>query len=518
MDGVFDAGGKGIAIDSTGDITITGSTYDAKFQPSVTPLAASAPTLANAKVFVQKLDSSGRQIYSTMFGGSTPVQPPGGVGADRENDAGVAVAVDSAGNAYIAGTTSASDFPATTGAYQSTIAAGCAYPAFTTATGLIGTISSYYIDDAFVVKLTPDGKNARYSTLLGGSCYDRPASIALDASGRVTIAGETDSQDYPLIAAVEAAPSYRQFASFVSSLDASGSLLPFSTFLYAGSSPSVATAADGSIYVAGSIGPGAQTVPDTGFINPFPATSTDGYLAVIHPPATAPSVELTQVLNGFSLMPGPISPGEIVTLRLPEFIPASPADIGLNVLAPLNTSLAGVQVFFDGRPAFVMAVFAGKIVCIAPLDIAGQSSTDVQVNVNGATSNILRTGVAPISPGLLSLDGTGTGLANARNADGSLNSSANPAAQGSVLTVFLTGVGLTNPPEMDGVVAGDAGIQSVAQFSFYGTSPALALPGFVPGIFSYRFVVPVDSHLPKQFPVVVGSAASSSQSLFVYIQ
>jgi uncharacterized protein (TIGR03437 family) len=516
VDGFFDAGGKGIAVDASGNVTITGTTYDTKFPFTVSPLGNGAPSV-NSKAFVMKVDSSGRQIYSAMFGGSK--QPPATGGfQEAEHDSGVAVAVDNSGNAYVAGTTSAPDFPVTSGSPQATLASGCPYPAFTVATGFIGTISSYLFDDTFVVKLTPDGKTAPYSALLGGSCYDRPVSIAVDGSARVYVTGETDSQDFPLVAPVEGAPPYRQFASFMTMLDPTGSTFKFSTYLYAGASPSIAVAPNGTTYVAGSTGPGSQSVPDSGFLIGFPATATDGYLASIQPPQTALLINLTQVANAFSLMSGPIAPGEIVALLLPGFVPGSPADIGLNVLAPLSTNLSGVQVSFDGRPAFVMSVFPGKIVCIAPVELAGQASTQVQVTVNGSISNVLRVGVAATSLGLLSLDGSGTGLANARNADGSLNSATNPAAQGTVVTVFLTGVGLTNPPEVDGVAAGDAGIASVAQLSYGATGPALALPGFVPGIFSFQFAIPTETHLPQQFQLVVRSDSSTSQNLYVYVQ
>ncbi len=92
VDGFFDAGGKGIAVDAIGNVTITGTTYDSKFPFSVSPLGNGAPSF-NSKAFVMKVDSSGNQIYSTMFGGSKD-PPPAGVFQEAEHDAGVAVAVD----------------------------------------------------------------------------------------------------------------------------------------------------------------------------------------------------------------------------------------------------------------------------------------------------------------------------------------------------------------------------------------------------------------------------------------
>ena len=93
------------------------------------------------------------------------------------------------------------------------------------------------------------------------------------------ITGETDSFDYPLVAAFEGAPVRRQFTSFVSTLSNDGSALTFSSYLHAGSAPFVAARVDSSarrsIYVAGATGVGAQTTADSGgFINPFPRTAT----------------------------------------------------------------------------------------------------------------------------------------------------------------------------------------------------------------------------------------------------
>src|SRR5260370_10070625 len=132
-----------------------------------------------------------------------------------------------------------------------------------------------------------------------------------------------------------------------------------------------------------------------------------------------------------------------------------------------------------------MRVSFGQIECIAPAAIAGQGSTGVQVTIDGAQSNVLNVRVAPTALGLLAADGSGTGLANAQNSDGTYNSETNPAARGSVVTVFLTGAGLTNPPEPDGVVLATSEIGPLATISTFipcpSTSKVHALPGFVPG-------------------------------------
>jgi uncharacterized protein (TIGR03437 family) len=364
------------------------------------------------------------------------------------------------------------------------------------------------------MKLGPDG-TVSYATFIGGSCYERPTSIAVDGAGNVSIVGESDSADYPLQSAVEAAPAYRQFASLVSSLNATGSALTFSSYLYAGSSPTVA-AANGAIYVAGSAGAGAQSQPDGGAYTAPLVPATNGILSILHPPSTAPQVNLTQVKNAFSFLPGPVAPGEIVSIAVAGFVPAQSIDIGLNVLAPLTTSLGGVNVTFDGIPVYIMALSNGRIECIAPVEISGQTSTNVQVSINGAPSNVLSVGVAPVALGLLSLDGSGKGLANARNPDGSLNGPNNPAPAGSAVTLFFTGAGATDPQETDGMPPTSTSIVPTALSSSY-CSGAHALGGFVPGLFACSFPTPSNTQGSPTTGVSVGSLTSQSQQLLVYV-
>jgi uncharacterized protein (TIGR03437 family) len=511
ISGVNQAGG--ISIDSAGNIILTGTTYSSNF-PVTAGLVhgISPPSQSSQQAFVIKLDPQGNTIFSTYLGGSMGADGSGlavQFGNELDNF-GVAVATDQTG-IYVTGNTSATDFPTTSGAFQTKLrGSGCAYPASVEDTGLIGTIYSYLVDDVFVTKLSPDGKTMIYSTLLGGSCYDRPTDIAVTPSGAVFITGETDSIDFPQVHPQQGAPAAQTYKSFVSMLSPTGSALTYSSYLSAGSSPSLALGPGGILRIAGDIGFDAQTMTYTGFPNPPVNPLTKVVLAALDISATPTGLDLTSALNAFSLLAGPIAAGEIVELTVPDFKPAQTINIGINERLPLGTSLGNTQVLFDGKPVPMIGISTGKIECIAPQDFGANVSTTIQVNANGTLSNTLQEDVAATALGLLSADGSGAGFANARNQDGTLNSSANPAQRGSRVTLFFTGAGI--PPTA--VATNYPGAVSVAP-----------LRGFVPGIYSATFEVPTDTDFPSPLGVTLSAPGgsvlvpgSSSQSLMVHVE
>ncbi|HEY1754782.1 MAG TPA: SBBP repeat-containing protein [Bryobacteraceae bacterium] len=227
------ATGVAVALDSEGNIYVGGMTTN---QAEVV-----------VSVFVNKWSPDGTQLlYSINFGGNGYTALTG-------------IAVDSAGSAYVTGYTSSTDFPVTSGAIQSTLAAP--YNAFVTKLNPAGTQMVYstllggagpklsyaeafgiavdsggnaiitgqtqgtsfpvtpnafqsapvsgcvqeltYVNvptagDAFVTKIAPDGKSLVYSTLLGGSCSTFGLAVALDPSGNAWVTGYTSSPDFPV--------------------------------------------------------------------------------------------------------------------------------------------------------------------------------------------------------------------------------------------------------------------------------------------------------------------------------
>jgi hypothetical protein len=195
--------GAGIAVDSAGNAYVTGWTSSIDF-PTKNPLQPSNGGGANGyDAFVSKINAAGSElIYSTYLGGN-------------EDDEGQGIAVDSAGNAYVTGTTSSANFPITAGAFQTVCNGGS---------------NCYPFGDGFVAKLDPSGSSLVYSTYLGGSFEDFCTGIAVDTSGNAYIIGTTGSLDFPTKNALQPS-SGGNGDSFVAKLNPAGSALVYSSYL-----------------------------------------------------------------------------------------------------------------------------------------------------------------------------------------------------------------------------------------------------------------------------------------------
>ncbi|HYL72916.1 MAG TPA: SBBP repeat-containing protein [Bryobacteraceae bacterium] len=502
--GVQSSGPFAVAIDPQGNAVVTGQGALAGFPITNTLFPGNALDPGVLNIFIFKVSPTGVVFYSTYFGGSKPASND-----EPANSFASGVAVDATGNIYVSGYTNAKDFPVTSGALQPSLSASCPYPSATISTFFF-TVFRHYMDDFFVTKISADGNTPLFSTFLGGNCYDTSSSLALDPSGNVWIAGNSDSSPFPELFPVESPPIYSDYKGVVSGISADGSSLLFSSYTSAGSHPVLATGADSSLVIAGS----AASGPPTGF-----APVLHAYVTKLVP-AALPSLSLNAVMNGFSFQPGPIAPGEIVALSIPNYNPGSFTDLGLIPQQSLDTQLAGTQVLFDGQPAYIMLVQPGQVICFAPSSLDGKTSTQVQVEFKGQLSNALTVPVSATALGLLSADNSGAGLANARNEDGTPNSATNPAAPGSLITLYFTGAGITNPPEPDGMVVGDPNVQPVANITLGGIPVEFIgpLPGFVPGIFQIMARVPLQPAGANPLRIAVSSKSSSSQVLYFYVK
>jgi uncharacterized protein (TIGR03437 family) len=109
--------------------------------------------------------------------------------------------------------------------------------------------------------------------------------------------------------------------------------------------------------------------------------------------------------------------------------------------------LTGVQVLFDGQPALVLYAQSRQINALTPVELSGQTETNITVVYNQATVGSITAKVAAYgSPGIFRLQPGVSSQAAAVNQDGTLNGPSNPAARGSVVSVWGTGFGLIDPP------------------------------------------------------------------------
>ena len=214
-DGGFGDEAKAIAVDGNGNAYVTGEAYSMDF-----PVTQGAfqtknnATDSGSNAFLAKLNSTGTAlVYSTYIGGS---------GASLVGEQGNAVAIDSNGNAYIAGHSYSSDFPVTKGAFQQT-----------------NPGAKNGAPNAFVAKFNVDGTALSYATYLGGNGIatygDLAYGLAVDKSGNTYVTGETYSSNFPVTAgAFQGANNAASNGSsnvFVTKLNAQGSALIYSTYI-----------------------------------------------------------------------------------------------------------------------------------------------------------------------------------------------------------------------------------------------------------------------------------------------
>lgn len=244
--------GFAIAVDSAGAAYVTGTTYSNNFN-----VFAPLQTINRGgkyDAFVTKINAAGSGIvYSTYLGG-------GG------EDSGHGIAVDSSGNAFVAGITNSQDFNVRN-AFQPTI------------TGLA--------EDAFISKISADGSNLLFSSYLGGSNIDQAFAITLDSVGDAYLAGSSASSDFRTKNPLQ--PTYRgAFDAFVAKVKGDGSQLVYSTWLGGGAldeAYGIAVDSLGAAYVTG-----VTSSTNFNIVNAFQSNMagfTDAFVAKINPQGSA---------------------------------------------------------------------------------------------------------------------------------------------------------------------------------------------------------------------------------------
>jgi uncharacterized protein (TIGR03437 family) len=443
------SGATAIAVDAAGNAYVTGATTSRDF-----PVTAGAyqttyagaggqriSIISSGDAFVTKMDTTGKLLYSTFLGGS-------------KDDIGIGIAIDAAGNAYVAGSTMSPNFP-TVSPYQSSYK------------GSAGDIN-YTSGDGFVAKLNPQGSALIFSTYLGGSKDDRASAIGLDPSGNIFVAGNTFSSDFPVtpdakqptFGGENANDSYRTGDAFFTQLSPAGALVSSTYFGGSGTDFAAGLAVDsqGSIVVVGGTDSsnlfttaGALQTKFGGATGDY-LPAGDAFIIKFSAAAAVPTNSIAAVVNSASYAAGSVSPGEIVTVAGTGIGPDA-LQTSQIVSNQFQTRVGNTRILFDGVPAPVIYVSARQDAVVVPYSVAGKTQTVVTAEYNGMTSPGFPLPVSAVVPGLFSADSTGNGQGAILNQDNSYNSPATPAARGSIVLLYGTGEGQTTPAGIDGSIA-----------------------------------------------------------------
>jgi uncharacterized protein (TIGR03437 family) len=394
---------------------------------------------------VSKINPTGTGfVYSTYLGGA-------GV------DFGTAIAVDAAGSAFITGFTDSTNFPVTGGAFTSA-------------------------ENAYVAKLNASGTALTYSVLLEPGNDDREGpAIALDGAGNAYVTG------------------FARGGSLGARLNTDGSGPVYATYL----SPderghAIAVTPDGKAYVTGAADSPSFPVTPGAFQSNLKG-GQDVFVARLDftRPSVVPSLQSLGIVNAASFRTGPVAPGEIVTIFGTNFGPAEITPIQFNAAGRAETMLAGTKLLFDGVPAPLIYVTRNQLSAVIPYDLPGSPFiTWAQIEYQSFRSKPVFLEMTPASPAIFTANSSGRGQGAVLNQDFSVNSVANPARPGSVVIIYATGEGSTNPPSVDGALSSSPAPKPILPVTvkIAGISAEVLYAGGAPGLISG--VLQVNAKLP----------------------
>ncbi len=550
-----------LAVDASGAVYVTGATNSTKF-PTTSGAAQSTYAGRGAAgdfgessygdAFVTKLNATGTAVvYSTYLGGSG-------------DDAGLGIAVDSAGNAYVTGGTISSNFPVTGDALQKTFGGFGGQGMAPNNDQGFPTERVRNTGDAFLTKVSPTGALS-YSSYYGGSKDDVGLAIAVDSAGNAYVGGNTVSPDLTTSGASQTAfggagTQFPRGDGFLAKVSFGGTLpgpaakvsvtgsfvgtgttqttlpTPFTvqvtdaqanpvpgvivTFTASGATVNPASAttdaqgkASTQVTLGSTAGSGTVTATVPGLT---PATSS----LTINPGVTAPVVKA--VVNGASFLP-PISGGSWISVFIDQTVPAA-------VVAsktPFPALLGSTRVLVNSAPIPLYAITplspsGTQINAQLPYEI-GAGNAQLVVELNGVASAAYPIAVQATGPGIF-VFGNNRAVVQNVAPDGTLpvNTADNPVPAGDYIIVYLTGQGPVNPAVPTNALAGSNPLSVPTQpysATLNGNTLQVAFLGMTPGQISLaqaNIQIPRDTK-PGTYPLVitVGSAQSNGPVISV---
>jgi uncharacterized protein (TIGR03437 family) len=538
-----------LATDSKGNLYLTGVTLASDFPHTAgMPFGKLAQNPSTPGAIVASISAAGDKIlYSGVIAMATPCTSSCiNLGGVQWN--GVGIAVDAAGNAYIAGNDpSATNLPTTAGVL---------------APNGIG---------AFVAKINAGGTGLGYLTYIGsGEVGNNPFysadntvyAITVDAAGNVYLAGATDDPNFPVTPGSYQSVSQSPTGTngFLAKLNPTGSAMVWATY-FAGSPQSIAVDAGGNLWATGTANPptvlpntdgwstgpeylaelnasGAKltysalypagTIAQSVAVDPSGLVHTAGSAGFVSSiaPTAAPSSRIFAFQS--ATLSGPLtarlSPAEVIAIYGPGIGPAASVSA-----TPVNgfypTTLGGVQVAINGASIPLLYVSATQINAIVPMGLPLNASATVRVTNGSATGIDYPVWIVASTP---------AAFAPVLNQDGTVNSQSNPAHGGSIVTLFATGWQSNFAPLADGQVATAAqdfclgACQANVSLPIVPFGPQLFLtatalyggtaPGFPAGVTQFNVQLPTaSSTIDSGFSLTVGNS-SAGVSATVWIQ
>jgi uncharacterized protein (TIGR03118 family) len=253
---------------------------------------------------------------------------------------------------------------------------------------------------------------------------------------------------------------------------------------------------------------------------PDGTTTARGFLGSIAPPAA-----ISVIFNAAGGETAAIAPGEIVAIAGQTVGPSPLVPGVLPSSGFLGSAIGATSVTFNNLPAPVIYASAAQTAVIVPYGIAGSATATVVLKTGSQTTAAFSIPVAASVPGVFTSTASGSGSAVAFNQDGTVNSAANPAVKGSVVVLFATGEGVTNPPGQDGLIASTDILREPvlpvtlaiggvnAQVLYAGSSP-----GNVAGVMEVEAVVPATAASGADAVLLSVGTAGSQANVVVNVK
>ena len=253
--------------------------------------------------------------------------------------------------------------------------------------------------------------------------------------------------------------------------------------------------------------------------NIYFADAINNRIRLLTPSATTPTISISGVNNAASNLSGAISPGEIVTITGSGLGPAQLTSASVGSDGLYDAGLAGTSVQFNGIPAPMIYTSATQVAAIVPYEVTGDASALATVTYQGQTSASATMAVVASAPGLFTLGSTGQGQAAVVNQNGTINTASTPAPVGSIVSLYATGEGQTSPSGTDGKPASDSPPKPILPVSV--TIGGLTVdnlqyvggaPGEVAGLLQINVQVPSGVTPGSAAPVVIQVGGATSQA------